>query len=275
VDRALRFTLADSDRFIGGKLFGNILLGYYAVANDLASLPINKVTGLINSIALPAFAKTQLNPAGAVASLLTVTRLMSLLAFPFFLGMSSIASELTTLLLGPKWREAGSIFMLLGIAAIIQPVTKTTWWLFSTQGRTRDLFHWGIMSGSIASLSIVTGLRWGAVGVAASYAISDLLITTPLLFWYVGRQGPVRASDFYRTIAPFVCASLSALAVVLVCRRWLEVSQHLMARLAIALAITSAVSFIVLMALPAGRLAIQNLKEMMMLFIGRNQESAV
>src|SRR5882762_5126084 len=115
VDRALRFTLADSDRFIGGKLFGNTLLGYYAVANDLASLPINKLTGLINSIALPAFARAQLTPAGARSYLLTVTRLMSLLAFPFFLGMSSIAPELTALLLGPKWQAAAVPLQLLSL----------------------------------------------------------------------------------------------------------------------------------------------------------------
>ena len=129
------------------------------------------------------------------------------------LGALMIATSdwMVLLLLGPQWRETGRIFMLLGIAAMIQPVTKTAWWLFSTQGRTRELFHWGLMGGAIAIVSIVAGLPWGATGVAASYAVADLCIATPLLFWYVGRRGPVRTIDFYRTIAPVVgCFGLFA-----------------------------------------------------------------
>ena len=56
--------------------------------------------------------------------------------------------------------------------------------------------------------SIVIGLPWGAVGVAASFAFTRVLIVDPLLYWFVGRSGPVRTIDFYKTMAPFVAASL-------------------------------------------------------------------
>src|SRR5213075_397750 len=105
-------------------------------------------------------------------------------------------------------------------------------------GRSRDLFRWGIIGAVIAVGSIVAGLPWGAKGVAATYAISDLCIATPLLFWYVGRKGPIRAGDFYRTIAPSVCASLSALIVLFLCRSRLELFQSLPIRLLLGFGIT-------------------------------------
>src|SRR6185436_9950305 len=145
--------------------------------------------------------------------------------------------------------------MLLGIAAMIQPVTKTAWWLFSTQGRTRELFHWGLIGGTISVVSIVAGLPWGPTGVAASYAVADLCIATPILFWYIGKRGPVRTVDFYRTIAPVVAASVCSLAMLLVCRSWLNGVGSLLARLSIAFVITTAVSLLILSVLPAGRLA--------------------
>jgi O-antigen/teichoic acid export membrane protein len=206
---------------------------------------------------------------------LKILEKIAMITMPGVVFMIATSNWLVLLLLGPQWRETGRIFMLLGIAAIIQPVTKTSWWLFSTQGRTRDLFHWGLIGGAIAIVSIIAGVPWGATGVAASYSLTDLCISTPLLFWYVGRKGPVRAGDFYRTIAPAACSSLCSLLALLICRPWLEGFQHLITRLSIAFGITLAVSLLVLSALPAGRLALRNSREMLMMLLKRERESVV
>jgi PST family polysaccharide transporter len=127
------------------------------------------------------------------------------------------------------------------------------------------------MGGAIAVVSIVAGLPWGATGVAASYAVTDLLVATPLLFWYVGRRGPVRTIDFYRTIAPVSAASVCSLAALFLCRPWLNAVPMLLARLSIAFAITVAVSLLVLSALPAGRLAMRSLTETLLLLLKRSR----
>jgi PST family polysaccharide transporter len=187
--------------------------------------------------------------------------------------MIATSDWLVLFLLGPQWKDTGTIFMLLGIAAIVQPVAKTSWWLFSTQGRSRDLFHWGVISAVIAVGSIIAGLPWGAKGVAATYAISDLCIATPLLFWYVGRRGPIRASHFYHTIAPSAAASLCALGAVVVTRPWLMTVSWLIWRLGLAFAITLAVTLLVFSALPTGRKAIRNLTEVLLSIVKRNPTS--
>ncbi len=267
------FLARNLDNALIGKFWGAYQLGVYSRAYQMLLMPMQQINAPFAAVAVPALSRLADSPERYRDAYLKILQKIAMLTMPLVVFMMGTSDWLTLFLLGSKWQEAGRIFTLLGIAAIIQPVTKTTWWLFSTQGRTKDLFRWGIIGGSIASVAIVTGLRWGAVGVAASYAISDLLLTTPLLFWYVGRQGPVRAGDFYRTIAPCMCASLSALVVLVLCRGWLGVFQHVVVRLTIALTITLAVSSVVLMALPAGRLAMQNFKEMMMLLIRRKQES--
>jgi PST family polysaccharide transporter len=114
-------------------------------------------------------------------------------------------------------------------------------------------------------------LPWGATGVAASYAVADLCVATPLLFWYVGRRGPVRTVDFYRTIAPISASSVCSLAILFFCRSWLSKVDSLVARLSIALGITVVVSLLVLSVLPAGRLAMRNLKETLLVLMKRNR----
>jgi len=224
VDRALRFTLADSDRFIGGKLFGNTLLGYYAVANDLASLPINKLTGLINSIALPAFARAQLTPAGARSYLLTVTRLMSLLAFPFFLGMSSIAPELTALLLGPKWQAAAVPLQLLSLVMplrMLMNAFQPFLWGVGRPDTSASTFLIGALTMPVAFL---VGAQWGPVGLSLAWALVYPLVFLVSIAYAQSLTG-VLVTDILATMGRPILASLFMYALVFTAKNYAVFGQ--------------------------------------------------
>ena len=232
-------------------------------------MPMQQINAPLVAVAVPALSRLADSPERYRAAFLKILEKIAMITMPGVVFMIATSDWLVLFLLGPQWREAGRIFMLLGVAAIVQPVTRTALWLFTTQGRTREIFHWGIIGGGVSIISIIAGLPWGATGVAASYAVTDLLVATPLLFWFVGRKGPVRSRDFYRTIAPAACASVFALGVLFVCRQWLEGFSRLSVRLSIAFAITIVASVLVLAALPAGRLAMRNLKDTLLLLVKR------
>src|SRR6266849_146702 len=224
VDRALRFAFSDSDRFIGGKLFGNILLGYYAVDNDLASLPINKLTGVINSIALPAFAKAHLNPAAATSYLLAVTRLMSLLAFPFFLGISSIAPELTTLLLGPKWQAAAVPLQLLSLVMplrMLMNAFQPFLWAVGRPDTSASTFLIGALSMPIAFL---VGAQWGPVGLSLAWALVYPLVFLASIAYAQSLTG-VLVTDILRTMARPTLASLFMYTLVFTAKHYAVFAQ--------------------------------------------------
>jgi len=129
------------------------------------------------------------------------------------------------------------------------------------------------LSSGISVACIIGGLPWGAIGVAAAYAASELCFVTPIVFWSVSRRGPVRFGDFFKTIAPGACASLCTLSVLIISRPWLQ-SFHLAWRLVLAFATTAIVSAGVLAALPTGRAAMQSSKEMFLLLI-RGRRDAI
>ncbi|HWT03705.1 MAG TPA: lipopolysaccharide biosynthesis protein [Pyrinomonadaceae bacterium] len=262
------------DNALIGKFWGAYQLGLYSKAYQMLLMPMQQINAPFGAVAVPALSRLADEPERYRAAYLKILEKIAMITMPGVVLMIATSDWLVLFLLGPQWRETGRIFMLLGIAAIIQPVTKTSSWFFSTQGRTRELFRWGVIGAGIAVASIIAGLPWGAVGVAAAYAASDLFVSTPLLFWYMGRRGPVRTGDFYRTIAPALCASVCSLVVLLVCRPWFEGFQRLVTRLSLALVITIAVSLLVLAALPAGRLAMQNFKEMLLPLLKRKRGAA-
>jgi O-antigen/teichoic acid export membrane protein len=263
------------DNALIGKFWGAYQLGVYSRAYQMLLMPMQQINAPLVAVAVPALSRLTDSPERYRAAFLKILEKIAMITMPGVVFMIATSDWLVLFLLGPQWREAGRIFMLLGVAAIIQPVTRTALWLFTTQGRSRELFKWGIIGGAISIVSIVAGLPWGATGVAASYAVSDLCIATPLLFWYVGRKGPVRAADFYHTIAPAACASIFALVLLVAARPSLSGLSHLSTRLGMAFLITVSTSMLMLAALPAGRVALRSFKDTLSLLIKKGESESL
>jgi PST family polysaccharide transporter len=119
------------------------------------------------------------------------------------------------------------------------------------------MLRWSVISAPITMLSIAAGLPWGAVGVAASFSLGKSLIFYPLLFWYVGRTGPVRTMDFYRLVAPFAGSSIVALLCCVAFRKL--VGPDPLLGIVGSFVITSVVALLVLSQIPAGKLVLRDL----------------
>jgi len=122
------------------------------------------------------------------------------------------------------------------------------------------MLQWSLINGPLSLVAIIIGIRWGAIGVAASYSLTQLLVVDPLQFWYVGRRGPVRTGDFYSLLAPFTGA---AVAVVLGCslfRSFVPISNPVFGVMACA-GVAALCTGIVLLVIPSGRAAIVDVKK--------------
>lgn len=259
------------DNLLIGRLWGAQELGLYTRAYQLMGLPIDQINEPVTSVAVPALSRLTDSPASYRKAYLRMLEKIALLTMPCVVLMIVTSDWIIRIVLGSQWVGATQIFVLLGITALFQPIANTTGWLLISQGRTNHMLHWGLISGPLIMASIVAGIPWGAVGVAAAYAFTRVFIVDPLLYWFVGRRGPVRTMDFYRTMAPFVCASVCALIASLAFRRWGNVNSGLWT-IAICLIITAITTFLVLAVIPAGRAAIQDVKNSLLLLAGRRRE---
>jgi PST family polysaccharide transporter len=163
------------------------------------------------------------------------------------------------IILGPQWGESARIFVFMGIAGLLQPVAATGGWLLVSQGRVRDMLRWSLINAPISIVSILAGLPWGVAGVAASFSIGRILVANPLLFWFVGRTGPVRMTDFYRLLAPFTVASICSLLVCLAFRHFVVITNPVVGFVACGIVMAlSMPAFLALM--PAGRWRISRIQ---------------
>jgi len=97
--------------------------------------------------------------------------------------MAVTADQIILIILGPQWVQASTIFRYLSLAAFFLPILYTAGWVWLSMGRTRELFHWSLLTTPSFIASFALGLPWGVEGVALAYAICVTLLTPVGLLW--------------------------------------------------------------------------------------------
>ena len=212
--RAINYFARNADNLLIGKFWGSGSLGLYSKAYSLLMLPIRQINAPIAAVAIPALSRLQNDPERYRNYYLKAISIIALITMPGVVFMMVMSKELIRIILGSQWEGASPIFSVFAIGAIMQPISNTTGWLFVSQGRSRDMFRWGLIGSTITVVAIIVGLPWGGLGIAVSYTFFGYL-GMPLLYWFVGRTGPVRATDIYRTVALPLCVAFCTLVTLL------------------------------------------------------------
>jgi PST family polysaccharide transporter len=252
------------DSVLIGKFWGAQSLGLFTKSSQLVTLPSEQIDEPLSTVSIPALSR--LGDAGERyrRAYLRMLELVMLITMPFVTIVIVSSDHLVQLVLGSQWAGASKIVFFLGIAALFQPVINTAGWLFLSQGRAKEMAQWSLINAPISVLSILCGLPWGPVGIAASYSLARVIVVNPLMYWFVGRSGPVRMGDFYTQVAPFVCASTGAVLTCLGLRQVVTFSSAWQAIIASSLVVfISTVGLLFLF--PGGRSALHEAKNLLML----------
>lgn len=255
------------DNLLVGRFWGPRQLGLYAKAYQLLLLPIDQINTPVAGVSVPALARLTGEPERYRAAYMRILEKLTLVTMPLAAFMVVTSDWLVRLVLGPQWDETGRIFMILGFGALLLPVHNSMGWLFMTQGRAREMFHWSFIDVAMKVSLILAGLPWGATGVAFGI-VARVYLQAPLLYWYVGRRGPVRAGDIYRAATPAACAAVCTLAALAALRALIP-SVPPLAGLAASLGVTACATLFALVCLPKGRAALSDMKNIFFLLLAR------
>jgi PST family polysaccharide transporter len=208
------------DNVLIGRFYGPASVGLYSRASALLMRPIEQFLGPVNAVFVPALSRLQSQPERYRTTFLRLYEAVALVGFIFTAWFLALAHPLTLVLLGRKWEQATIIFGGFTIAALGVPLAGASTWLFTSQGRGRDMLTAGSINACVTVLSFVVGLPFGPVGVAMAFSISGPLVRLPILYFIVGRRGPVRTIDlwaiFFRHLPVWI---------VVFCGTWLALSQ--------------------------------------------------
>lgn len=189
----------NSDTILIGRFFGAAPLGLYTRANVLLARPLEQVLTPIAGVLIPVLSRLQSDPVRYRRTFMRAYDLLALVALPFAAMCLALARPLVFIILGPKWKDVVPLFSAFALVAISSPLSAVISWMFESQGRGKDQLRTYAAAGAITLASYLVGLHWGPFGIVMSLAAASLLVRMPVVYYLVGRSGPVSTKDLWQS----------------------------------------------------------------------------
>jgi O-antigen/teichoic acid export membrane protein len=209
---SVTYSLAKAvDRIALGLFYRPDQVGYYQNAITLYENSIFSVLAQLHTVGSAALSKLQSNPAVLQEKYEAALSALAFFVMPLAAILSVTAEDLTVILLGEKWRAAGSLLSIIALRGIFQVVEGSQGWLHLSVGRADRWQNWGVVSLVVQVVAVLGGLPFGAKGVAMAVVMASLLIAVPSIT-YAGRPIGIGAAPVIRAVGPQLIGAISTAA---------------------------------------------------------------
>jgi len=172
--RLMNYANLNADNLLIGRFAGASALGVYSLSFNVMYTPLLRIANPIWGVVYPALARMQDDLPRMRRAWLRSKRLSGSLLAPAFLLILVSAPDAVHVLFGGKWHAAVPVIELLAVAGVAHSLVTLNWTVLYATGRMRVALRLGMLVSALTVGSFVVGVRWGAVGVAASYAAIKL-----------------------------------------------------------------------------------------------------
>lgn len=249
---------------------GPMALGLYNRAHRLIVAPLSQVQGPLTSVAVPILSRVR-QDADQFSRYISQGQLA--LGYPIGIGLGlvcGLAEPIVALLLGAQWMETVPIVRLLALAGIARTLSFVGFWIYVTQGLSRSLFRYTLVSSAIRILCVAVGAQWGVIGVAVGVVLASF-IEWPLSIYWLSRLTPTPRRALYlgalRVLVATVAAAGPAAAI-----GYSTLTSDLLAPLVVVLGMLAATSCVAaLISIPVFRRDARALLQILRLTIVRQQ----
>jgi len=204
---SLGYTAQNTDNLLVGWRFGSAALGLYKKAYDLFVLPFSLLN--VFPVVVSTLSRLTKDRVQYRRYFLSGLSMLALLGMGIGADFTLVGRDLVRLLLGPKWDEAGRIFVLFGPGIGAQLVYTTYGMIHLSIGTTARFLRWGFIEVTVTLLLFVVALPWGPIGLAVAWTASYWILTLPAL-WYAGRPIQLGVAPVLGAIWRYLLASLVA-----------------------------------------------------------------
>ena len=212
--RVLWYFSANMDLLIAGRILGKTQLGYYAVAVQLAMIPLDKMVSTISQVAFPAFSKLQDDPALLRSYYLKIVNVVAFAVFPICWGIFLVAESVVPLFLSAKWLPAVLPLQILSMVTAFRAIHLVNAPLEMAIGRPGTTIRNFATITLVLAASFYIGSTYGLEGLAYSWLVFPAvsLFTTSTTLKLIGLSLAVYFKELRH---PFLGTAFMVLAVLL------------------------------------------------------------
>lgn len=245
------YVYSNADFAVVGRELGRSALGAYAFAWTIASIPVERVSGLVGRVTPAFFAAMQHDRAELRRYLQRLTEGLAVLTLPVCLGLALVADDFVLVVLGETWRPAIAPLRLLAVYAALRSVVSLVPQILVATGHVKRSMHFSVVAALVLPPLFHLGSAWGTTGVALGWVVGYPLVALAYMrstFAIIG----LPASAYLRALWPAASGCIALALAVLAARLALPAGQPGVVRL-VTEVLTGALGFATLMFLVHGR----------------------
>jgi len=230
----------NTEKILLGRFWGAASLGLYTRAYQLASLPVQQLTGAVHRVAFSTLSRLQGEAQRLQLAYLKSQSIIVSLTIPVVICSALFSREIVIVVLGQKWIEAAPVFRLLTPTVLVFALVNPFAWLLQATGRVERSLKIALLICPVVILGILVGIHSGPTGVAMGYSGAMVLLFVPIVVWATRGTGITPGAYWDSIKRPLIAGALAGGAAWLV-RLFFQNALAPIWLLAIELAIMSSV----------------------------------
>jgi O-antigen/teichoic acid export membrane protein len=209
------------DQLIIGSLIGTAPLGIYNFSRRLFQMLNDVIAGALNSVSMALFSSLQNEQQKVKQAFLVATFASSIISFPAFIGLASIAGEAIPIVFGAHWSAAiwpTRWFCLIGLMSCIGVVQSS---LINSQGKSNWWFYYQLFR-QVLTISTIVFLYDKGVSVIVLVIAVQTLLCWPITLVMVRKIINLKISSYFRQFMEPMLASVLMFVTIILVRGFLE-----------------------------------------------------
>lgn len=188
------------DTVLLGRWFGAAPLGLYNRAGQILQQPMLHLATPFSQVLLAALSRLGADSANFARHLRETANVIAYFTLPVAAFACGAPRQIVALVLGSAWPEAAPMLRWLAVGAAASYLATTATPVAIAANRSERLVHLNAAALLLLLLSFWLARPFGAVGLAAAYALANAALTVPRLAWSV-HGTPVRLRDYSAAFA--------------------------------------------------------------------------
>lgn len=125
------------DKMVVGRLDSSAALGAYSLADEISALPSTELLAPLGRVLFPAYVEARSDPQRLKQAFLMALAVQAAIVLPAGVGLSLVAKEAVTVLLGAKWMAAVPLIQILAVTNVSFALTSSAGYMMMALGKLR------------------------------------------------------------------------------------------------------------------------------------------
>ena len=230
------------DNVTAGRVLGRSALGFYAMAWNLAYVPLEKVTSLVTTVLPTYFAAVQKDMVALRRYARTLTEGISLATFPATVGLGLVARELVPVALGKRWEGVIAPLEVLSVYVAVRSIIPVLSRVMTAVGNARFVMWNDLAALCFLPIAFFVGSHWGVAGIAWGWVVGYPFVAIPLCLKTFKTIG-MTFREYFQSLRPALDGTVLMASAVFALKWGLPHSLPLIVRLVLEIA-TGAIAYV-------------------------------